>query len=309
MPETIQPCLAVLKSKVPNGPEYLLEIKFDGFRLSVYKRGSEVRVRTKNGLDWTHKFPDIVAATAALTVETIILDGEAVVLDDIGRTDFNALQKALGPGKSKAPATGILFCAFDVLYFDGHDLRSLSLEERRIVLKSIIPEQPSALLLSQEIEGDRARLMTHICGLGLEGVIAKDRYSTYRSGKSGDWLKIKCVQSETFAVIGFYPASGGVARLLVAAKRDGKLTYVGSVGSGLSERMSRILRGLLDKRLRKTAVTPTSRHAIFTRPEVLVEVKFRGWTSDGKLRQPSFKTIRAEEDEAEVFEIGVDGTK
>jgi bifunctional non-homologous end joining protein LigD len=311
MPDLVEPCLAVLKQKLPTGPEWFLEIKFDGYRVSVYKKGATVRIRTKNGHDWTHKFPDIAASAAALPVETVILDGEAVVLDGMGRTDFNALQRALGPGNSKASARDVLLYAFDVLYFDGHDIRGLAFEERRSLLEGIIPDRQSSILLSEEIEGDPATLMDHVCALDLEGVIAKRRHQRYRSGRSGDWLKIKCVQSETFAVIGFYPAAGNsVSRLLLGARKGGKWVYVGSVGSGIPERIGRPLRQALDRLTRKTPITGTRRKARFTRPDVLVEVKFRGWTSQGKLRQSSFKAVRQPGDDSEVFEIDADnGTK
>jgi bifunctional non-homologous end joining protein LigD len=311
VPDLVAPCLAVLKQKVPTGLEWLYEIKFDGYRVSVYKLGKHVHVRTKNGHDWTHKFPDIVAAAEGLPVESIIIDGEACVLDTMGRTDFNALQKALGPGNSGAPAADVVLYAFDVLYFDGHDLRNLDLEERRSILEGIIPEQSSAILFSEEIEADPVTLMDHVCGLNLEGIIAKHRQRPYRSGKSGDWLKIKCIQSETFAVIGFYPAAGNsVSRLLLGARKGGKWVYVGSVGSGIPERIGRPLRQALDRLTRKTPITGTRRKARFTRPDVLVEVKFRGWTSQGKLRQSSFKAVRQPGDDSEVFEIDADnGTK
>jgi bifunctional non-homologous end joining protein LigD len=308
-PDLVEPCLAVLKQKVPLGPEWLLEIKFDGYRVSAYKQGQKVRIRTKNGHDWTHKFPDIADTVAGLPVETIVIDGEAVVLDAVGRTDFNALQKALGPGNSKAPAANVILYAFDVLYFDGHDLTGLDLEDRRSILEGIIPEQHSAIRFSEEIEADPATIMEHVCALELEGIIAKHRHRSYHSDRSGDWLKIKCVQSETFAVIGYRVSGSGISKLLLAGRKDGTWAYAGSVGSGLTARLSTSLRSSLGKLVRKTSVAPGASRAVFTRPEVLVEVKFRGWTSEGKLRHASLKGVRTTEDEAEVFEMGANGTE
>jgi bifunctional non-homologous end joining protein LigD len=308
-PDLVEPCLSVLKQKVPTGPEWLFEIKFDGYRVSAFKQGAKVQVRTKNGHDWTHKFPDIADAVAGLAVETIVIDGEAVVLDAIGRSDFNALQKALGPGNSKAPAANVILYAFDVLYFDGHDLTGLDLEDRRSILEGIVPEQHSAIRFSEEIEADPATIMKHVSALELEGIIAKHRHRSYHSGRSGDWLKIKCVQSETFAVIGYRASGSGISKLLLAGRKNGVWAYAGSVGSGLTERLSAWLRETLGKRVLKTSVAPGAGQAIFTKPEVLVEVKFRGWTSEGKLRHASLKGVRTIEDDAEVFEMGLNGTE
>lgn len=305
IPDRYQPCLAVLKPKVPAGPEWQLEIKFDGYRVSLIKNGQEVIVRTKGGHDWTHRFPLIAEAARALSVETIVLDGEAVMLDDRGRSDFNLLQKTLGPGTGRKPAGTAIMFAFDVLYFDGHDISKLDLEERRIVLESALSGQESGIYVSEIIETDDVpTIMSHVCGLGLEGIIAKHRRRPYRPGRNGDWVKIKCVQSETFVVLGYTPEKGGgVSRLLLGARRGEKLVYVGSVGSGIGWRTGARLRELLEKFRRKPTSPSTERGAIWTTPAVLVEVKFRGWTDDNKLRHASYKGQRSEGDATDIFQL------
>jgi bifunctional non-homologous end joining protein LigD len=308
MPQRIEPCLALLKPKAPAGPDWLFEIKWDGYRLAVHIDRLDVRIITRGGHDWTHRFPSIAAAARQLGVHTAILDGEAVVLDTSGRSDFGALQTSLGGRGGKRTSTESILMAFDLLYLDGHDLTGAELSVRRHLLEDlIVPAGDAAIRLSEEVEADGAQLLEHACQIGLEGIIAKRRDQPYRSGRTGDWLKIKCVQSESFMIVGYEAsaaARGGIGSLLLAGKRGHDWVYVGEAGTGFNGKDAVSLRNALDKLKTKTAAVPLKgKNLIFVQPTLIAEIEFRGWTRDGSLRHASYKGLREVQDNAAVFDM------
>lgn len=307
MPARIEPCLALLKSVPPKGRDWAFEIKWDGYRLAIHVEPSGIRVITRGGHDWTHRFPAIVDAAKKLAAATLILDGEAVVLDGQGRSDFGALQKALGGRGGKRSASEAIFIAFDLLYLDGHDLTGMELSARRHLLEDLSLEPQGTIRLSEEIVGDGDVLMEAAREHGLEGIIAKHRDRPYRSGRTGDWLKIKCIQSESFIVVGYElstSARGGIGSLLLAARRGHDLVYVGSVGTGFKESDASYLRKTLDAlRTKKPPVGYDGRRKdiVWAQPTLIAEIEFRAWTDDGKLRHPSYKGLREVQDNAAIF--------
>jgi bifunctional non-homologous end joining protein LigD len=310
MPARIEPCLALLKSKPPIGPQWTFEVKFDGYRLAVHKELRGVRILTRGGHDWTHRFPLIEAAALALPVATFILDGEAVVLDEQGRSDFNMLQRSLGGRGGKEVSRDAIFMAFDVLYFDGHDYTQTELSRRRSLLESLLPfETTGAIRLSEEVDADGEVLFQAACDQGLEGIIAKNRDSVYRSGRLGDWLKIKCIESESFMIVGYEysnSARGGIGSLLLAARKGDDWIYVGSVGTGFKVRDAIALRATLDRLKTKTptVVYPNRRKGlVWVQPTLIAEIEYRAWTGDGKLRHASYKGLRERQDNAAVYEM------
>jgi bifunctional non-homologous end joining protein LigD len=221
MPERIEPCLALSVGKPPKGPEWVYEIKLDGYRLTIHIEPQSVRILTRGGHDWTHRFPSIAEAAREIG-GTAILDGEAVVLDDVGRSDFGALQQALGGRGGKRSAGEAIFYAFDLLYFDGHDLRQMALSERRQMLSGLVNADAGVIRLSEEIEGDGDTLLAAACEHGLEGIIGKKLDTPYHSDRRGDWVKIKSIQSDSFFIVGYEPSAtalGGIGRLLLAARK------------------------------------------------------------------------------------------
>ncbi|EJC84246.1 DNA polymerase LigD-like ligase domain-containing protein [Rhizobium leguminosarum bv. trifolii WSM2297] len=308
MPARIEPCLAQLKPRPPKGPRWAFAVKLDGYRIVVHIEPSRVRILTRGGHDWTHRFPAIKQAAAWLPVGTAILDGEAVVLDEQGRSDFGLLQQSLG-GRGGQLSSDAIFMAFDLLYFDGHDLRNSELDMRRHLLEDLVPAGGQGdIRLSEEIEADGDALLRIACEHELEGIIAKDRNSSYRSGRLGDWLKIKCIQSDGFVIVGYEQSTasfGGIGRLLLAAHKGNELVYVGGVGTGFDERSAVELREQMDKRvIGKPAVdTGRKRNAVFIRPELVAEIEYRAWTHVGKLRHASYKGLRDAADEAEIYDI------
>lgn len=308
MPERVEPCLALLTSKVPTGSDWSYEIKWDGYRLAIHIERGKVRIITRGGHDWTHRFPTIEFEAAGLPVERAILDGEAVVLDARGASDFGALQRSLGGRGGKAVSNAAVLYAFDLLYLDGHDLRPMSLTERRVMLLNIC-DGKGAIRISEEIEADGAAFLRQACSMDLEGIIAKRRSAPYRSGRGGEWLKIKCVRSESFVIIGYEASSaalGGIGKLLLAARQNDRLVYVGGVGTGFTAASATALRRQMGALIiPKPAAAMTGRHkaARWLTPSLVAEIEFRAWTDDGKLRHASFKGLRDEADEATVYEL------
>ncbi|WP_192925511.1 non-homologous end-joining DNA ligase [Sinorhizobium medicae] len=306
MPARVDPCLATLVDKPPRGSDWAYEVKWDGYRLAVHIEPGRVRILTRGGYDWTEGFPTIVDDARRLAVKTAILDGEAIVLNDQGRSDFGMLQRALGRFPSAVEAGAIVFYAFDLLYVDGRDLRRLPLRERRRLLEPLVAGREGAIRLSEEVQADGDEFFRVACEHGLEGIIAKHVEKPYRSGRGEWWQKITCKRRDSFVIVGFEPSTvpGHLGRLLLAARKGDDLVYVGGCGTGWSHDLSRELRNVLASIVTKTpAVSLRRKNAVFTEPVLVAEVEYRAWTDDGKLRHASFKGIRPREDEASVFEL------
>ncbi|MBX5148498.1 non-homologous end-joining DNA ligase [Rhizobium lentis] len=300
MPARIDPCLALLKPRPPKGRQWAFEVKWDGYRLAVHIEPKGVRILTRGGHDWTDRFPAIVAQAKRLPVSTAILDGEAVVFDEHGRSDFGKLQQSLGGRGGNRTSWESVCMVFDLLYLDGRDLTETEFTARRHLLEGIVPAGgEEAIRLSEEIEADGETLLRIACEHGLEGIIAKDRNSTYRTGRGGEWQKIKCIQSDGFVIVGYEKSTasfGGIGRLLLAARKGNGFVYVGGVGTGFNERSAAELREEMDKLIiRKPAVnTGRKRNAVFVDPKLVAEIQYGGWTHDGKLRHASYKGLREE---------------
>lgn len=311
MPHLVEPCLALLASEPPTCDGWSYEVKWDGYRLSLHIADNQVRIITRGGQDWTGRFPAIAQAGLGLDVDYAIIDGEAVVLDERGAANFSALQKALGGRAGKCFAYEAILYAFDLLYLNGHDLRDLGCAERRAILDDLLSSKPQgALRMSQDFQGDGRVFFKRACEVGLEGIIAKRQRAPYRSGRGGEWLKIKCIQTESFVIIGYEPSTaalGGIGRLALAARKGDHLVYIGGVGTGFAHAGATALRKQMDAAIiPKPAVPMMGRRYSYRwlAPTLVAEIAFSGWTDDGKLHQPSYKGLREDADEASVFEIG-----
>lgn len=216
------------------------------------------------------------------------------------------MQRSLGGRGGKRSSTESVFFAFDLLYFDGHDLSGTELSVRRRLLVGFLDDPTGAIQSSEEVFGDGA-LLEKACSMGLEGIIAKRRDRPYRSGRTGDWLKIKCLQSESFMIVGYeqsLTARGGLGSLLLAGRKGHDWIYVGSVGTGFNTEDAEYLRKTLDRlKTSKPAVPLKGKNLVFAQPTLIAEIECRGWTHDGSLRHASYKGLREVQDNAAVSDM------
>jgi bifunctional non-homologous end joining protein LigD len=308
MPAFETPMLPSLVEAVPKGERWLHEIKYDGYRLLVYKQGKQVSLLTRKGLNWTNRFGSrIERAIARLPYRNLVLDAEAVTLDENGVSNFAMLQEALA---EDSPGDLVLY-VFDILYADGIDYRNLPLAKRREVLEKILGgEAGDVLQLSGTLTGNGPALFKAACEQGLEGIVSKNLESPYASGRVHSWVKTKCHSSGTFIIAGYSTQGKRALRSLVIAERiRGKLCYIGRVGTGFNARNLEGLLNALEKLKTKTAPLKPPRGAKISdvqwvKPELLAEIEFRTRTAEHILRQASFKGLRPDkQNDEKVLEL------
>lgn len=306
-PKFVAPQMATLSEAPPEGEAWVHEIKYDGYRAIASVAGGAVRIFTRNGLDWTDRFAGVVQALADLPCAAALLDGEIVVLDERGRSDFGALQRTLADGKGG----GLVYYLFDLLELDGESLRNRPLTERKEKLAALLVDGPKAgpLLYSDHVAGSGSAIFAKAKEMGLEGIVSKRADSHYRPGRGKTWLKVKTGLGDEFVVVGWEASEvkeKRFAALLLASREDGVLTYRGKVGSGFGRREQEQLWPELERLAAgKPAVEVPAefmRQAKvgYVRPELVVEVAFRGISSDNLLRQASFKGLRRDKTAAEI---------
>jgi bifunctional non-homologous end joining protein LigD len=308
MPEKLSPQLAVLAEHPPQGDQWIHEIKFDGYRLVCFIKAAKVTLLTRNGLDWTHRFPEIAKALARLKVDSAIIDGEAVVLDKEGRSDFQALQAMF---KGKSEATAVLY-AFDLPFCDGLDLREAPLLQRKKRLEELLGNGDLAprVNFSDHVKGSGDKVISKACRMGLEGIISKRADAPYVSRRDPSWLKSKCGNRQEFVIIGYTDPEGsrqGFGSLLLGYHDEKKrLVYGGRVGTGFGDQQLRRLHGQLQEigqDAPPTDIAPPrreQRHAHWVHPTLVAEVRFTGWTRDGVLRHPAFIALRSDKPAAQI---------
>jgi bifunctional non-homologous end joining protein LigD len=297
LPQFVAPQLATLVDQPPEGPEWLHEIKLDGYRLLCRIEGGRMRLLTRTEQNWTHRFPAL--AKSRIDAEEALIDGEVVAVDEKGFSNFGALQQALSDGDDR----DLRFYAFDLLHLDGRDLRGEPLETRKARLKTLLSasKQSAPLFaLSEHIEGRGKDVFENACALSLEGIVSKRRDVPYRPGRGDDWLKTKCGARQEFVIGGFTEhskATRSVGALLIGHYEDGDLVYAGRVGTGFDAETRKTLWRELNALRRRSAPfasTPaaTRRGAIWVEPRLVAEIAFANWTRDGILRHPSFQGLR-----------------
>ena len=311
MPRRLEPQLATRSAVAPSGDGWLHEIKFDGYRLIARVEGRAVRLFSRNGKDWTARFPALVDALADLNIGAALLDGELVALQADGTSSFRQLQEALSSNRT----AGLIYEVFDLPYLDGYDLTDVELEVRKRVLRELLASRGvlshrGPIRYVQHFEGQGEALFDEVCQLGLEGIMSKRRSSPYRSGRSTDWLKIKCVQQGEFVVGGFTDPSNariGFGALLLGAYNDrNELCYIGSVGTGFSaQRLRTLYQQLreLEVDWSPFAYSPllaSIRAPHWVKPELVADVEFTEWTRDGVLRHPVFRGLREDRNPNEI---------
>jgi bifunctional non-homologous end joining protein LigD len=225
----IPPQLPTLHAKPPEGDDWSHEVKFDGYRSQLIIDDEGTRIYTRRGLDWTSKYRDLAAAAAGLGVENAIVDGEIIVLNAAGLSDFAELRKAITRRQHD-----LYFVAFDLLHLDGHDLRNMPLEDRREILEGIIPPD-IRIQFSQALPGDAKAIYHLVDKAGLEGMVSKRKDAKYRSGDSNAWWKIKCYQVSELELLGVERERGKPAFALLG--QPGTRKYVGSAFITLNREM------------------------------------------------------------------------
>jgi bifunctional non-homologous end joining protein LigD len=300
--------LATLTDRRDFGDDWLLERKFDGERCVARKDGGEVRLESRTAKDLTGTYAEVAEAVAGQRDQGLLLDGEVVAFDR-EQTSFSRLQRRLGvtnPSADLVAAYPVVFCVFDLLELDGEDLRGRPLLERRARLTKAV--RPSAAVqLSEAWRGDSQRRFARACRLGWEGLIAKRADAPYVTGRSRDWLKLKCVAEQEFVIGGYTDPAGrrtDFGALLVGYYEGRRLSYAGKVGTGYTAATLRDLgarlRVLETRESPFVDARPIPRGTHWVRPELVAQIGFAEWTNDGRLRQPRFLGLRDDKRPADV---------
>jgi bifunctional non-homologous end joining protein LigD len=314
MPAAIHPMLATSVDKPFDGPDWLFEIKWDGYRAVAFIENGTTRLVSRNQNDLTPRYPELKDLAKSVKAKTAILDGEVVALDDQGRASFSLMQQRTGfrPGGRRGVANAdvpVLYYAFDLLYLDGYDLRKLPLEERKKKLASVlIPGD--ALRYSDHYEKQGKALFEMARAKGLEGILAKKRDSIYQERRSTEWLKIKITHRLEAVIGGYTEPEGSRAHfgsiVLGLYDKQGRLIHVGQAGSGFDQNSLDEVWKLLKKRETKKnplyGEVEALRKVYWVKPELVAEIEFSEWTegashgSGPKLRAPVFLGLRDDKD-------------
>jgi bifunctional non-homologous end joining protein LigD len=299
---------AKVVSILPEGPEWIYEVKLDGYRALLTKHDGHVRIRSRN--EKPLSYPQVEAAGRRLKAESVVLDGEIVAVDENGRPSFQALQH-----RGAHPQHAIVFYAFDVLHLNGEDLTQLPLEARRSHLPNVV--QNSGVLISQELPGTAQQVIAAVRRLGLEGVIAKRKHSPYQAQRSGAWVKLKLDRQQEFVVGGYRPGTHGVDALLVGYYDGRALTFAGKVRAGFTPHIRReVFEQLKSLHASKCpfADLPNSKPSHWgagvtaeemdemqwLMPKLVAQIRFVEWTADGHLRHAAFLGLRGDKAAREV---------
>jgi bifunctional non-homologous end joining protein LigD len=280
--------LATLVGEPFDKPGWVYEEKYDGYRLLAYKEGEQVRLISRNDIDRSSSYPEVAEAIAKLRPASLLLDGEVVVFDRKRVSHFQLLQQSKG---------NRVFATFDCLYVDGEDLRRKPLSERRSVLERVVTEN-GKLILSRRLAANGLKAYEIAKRRGYEGLIAKDLASPYVEGRSSYWLKVKVHQEDEFVIAGYTAPAGArqhFGALLLGAYEDGKLLYVGKVGTGFDRNSLASLYKKFQPLVRSgsaLADAPRERDVTYLEPKLVAQISYQEMTDDRKLRQPVFLGLR-----------------
>ena len=294
---------AHIVDRLPEGADWMYEVKFDGYRALLIKNDERLQIRSRNEKDLTATYPTIAAAARRIQAEQAVVDGEIVAVDSTGRPSFQALQH-----RSAHPGHAIVFYAFDLLHLDGLDLTNAPLEKRRANLPTVL--NGSGILLSSELPGSATDVVTAVRALRLEGVIAKRRGSRYVPGeRSADWLKLKLDRQQEFVVGGYRPGPHGIDALLVGYYERSELRFAGKVRAGFTPHVRRDVFAQLSPLEQPECPfvdLPNSKASHWgggvtqeqmkemrwLKPKLAAQIRFVEWTADGHLRHAAFLGVR-----------------
>lgn len=324
LPPFQAPQLATLVDGVPAGNGWMHEIKFDGYRALVAVNSGDVRVYTRNGLDWTDKFAPLVRAIAALNLPRALIDGEIVAADAAGNPDFSTLQKVLKRGHgAQDEATELSFHAFDLLDLMGEDIGKLPNIERKERLQALLAGAKHPVYVADHIVGAGEQLFATMCAASQEGIISKRVDAPYQHRRSKAWLKVKCVLRQEFVVIGWKKSSARgrpFSSLLLAQHEGNVLVYKGNVGTGFgagnAEELAAAMAPLATEQSAADVPREARRGVTWLQPELVAEIAFAEFTAEGSVRHASFVGLRADKPATDVKperempsgEVNIDGS-
>ena len=301
LPATPEPMLATAVTKPPNGSQWLYEIKWDGIRALCLIKNGALQIHSRRGNRCEKQYPEFHSLPEHVDAKAVWLDGEICVLDDKGRSRFELIQPRIAANinavahlAEETPATLFLF---DVLYVDGYDLRGVALEDRKQVLKNLVTATED-IRISDVFETSGDEMFEAAKRMNLEGILAKDKRSTYESGRSTRWLKVKVQNEQEFVIAGFTEGERDYfGALILAVNEDGKFRHVGQVGTGFDQKKMKEIHERLKPLITKSnplTGKPRIKNATWVKPELVCEVRFLECTKDGMLRAPVFVGLRSD---------------
>ncbi len=305
--KTMEPMLATAVDGPPSGANWFYEIKWDGVRALCRIEGGKLEIQSRRGNRGELQYPELQSLTASVNAKAIWLDGEICVVDADGRTRFNMIQPRIGANPAAVPrlaeSTPVTLFLFDVLYLDGYDLRGVALEERRKILQTVVTPSEH-VRISEAFSTTGEQMFEAAKQMGLEGILAKDRRSVYQAGRSTSWLKIKVLSEQEFVIAGFTKGQRDYfGALVLGVNENGVLRHAGQVGTGFDQKTMKAISERLAPLVTKTCPLekkPRIKDVTWVRPEVVCQVRFLEWTSDGVLRAPVFVGMREDKRVDEV---------
>lgn len=293
MPSWVKPALATLRHEPFSDPDWIFERKLDGIRCLAFRSKSRVALWSRNQLPLDTRFAELLPSLEQQPARELVIDSELVAMEGEA-TSFSRLQRA------GSASVGVHLYVFDILFVDGYDLRGLPLLDRKALLKEKVRFGPRLHLVEHEREHGE-KLLKRACAAGWEGLIAKRADSVYPSGRTREWLKLKCSLRQELVIGGFTDPEGsrvGIGALLLGYYEDGKLHYAGKVGTGFDRATLHELSQSLTRLEQSEPAFDVGRlpkkGVHWVRPELVCEVGFSEWTRDGRLRHPSFLGLRAD---------------
>ena len=294
--------LATLSNKIPTGNDWAFEIKYDGYRIVCFIEDKSLRFITRNNINYTKKFPSLKNDLLSISNgKSMVLDGEVVVFNESGKTDFGALQEAIKFDENK-----ICYVVFDILALNGEDLREKPLKERKEILKDVLNNSSKTIILSDYIIGKGKECYNAVKKLGLEGIVAKKLNSAYIGKRTEDWLKIKCYLKQEFVIGGYQTSENNekLSAILLGYYNNNKLYYVGKTGTGFSEKtkeeLNKKFKNLIIKKCPFEKNTELKK-SIWVKPELVCEIQFAELTKQNILRQASFLGLREDKNAKSVI--------